>query len=142
MQYYSLRPKHLQIGAPPQGLDLSPYCLASPPVPPLYDLFAVSNHYGGLGGGHYTAYARLPGADGTAAGRWYGFDDSHVSEATPEQVGFGLYGSGCMDRGVWRGCMDQHRAVWIGPNASGSGCMDQAVWVVFMCVCVHNQRSP
>ena len=24
---------------------------------PIYDLFAVDNHYGGLGGGHYTAYA-------------------------------------------------------------------------------------
>ena len=26
---------------------------------PVYDLFAVSNHFGGLGGGHYTAYAQL-----------------------------------------------------------------------------------
>lgn len=25
---------------------------------PIYDLYAVSNHYGGLGGGHYTAYAK------------------------------------------------------------------------------------
>jgi ubiquitin carboxyl-terminal hydrolase 4/11/15 len=25
-----------------------------------YDLFAVSNHYGSLGGGHYTAYAKNP----------------------------------------------------------------------------------
>ena len=24
----------------------------------VYDLFAVDNHYGGLGGGHYTAYAQ------------------------------------------------------------------------------------
>jgi len=24
----------------------------------LYDLYAVSNHFGGLGGGHYTAYAK------------------------------------------------------------------------------------
>lgn len=23
-----------------------------------YELYAVSNHYGGLGGGHYTAYAK------------------------------------------------------------------------------------
>lgn len=29
---------------------------------PVYDLFAVSNHFGGLGGGHYTAYAQLPPA--------------------------------------------------------------------------------
>ena len=24
----------------------------------LYDLYAVSNHFGGLGGGHYTAYCK------------------------------------------------------------------------------------
>lgn len=28
--------------------------------PPIYDLYAVINHYGGMIGGHYTAYARLP----------------------------------------------------------------------------------
>lgn len=27
---------------------------------PVYDLYAVINHYGGMIGGHYTAYARLP----------------------------------------------------------------------------------
>jgi len=43
--------------------------------PPVYDLFAVSNHFGGLGGGHYTAYCRLPGTE-----KWYTFDDSSVQE--------------------------------------------------------------
>ena len=28
--------------------------------PPIYDLYAVINHYGGMIGGHYTAYARMP----------------------------------------------------------------------------------
>lgn len=40
---------------------------------PVYDLYAVDNHYGGLGGGHYTAYAKNPEDE-----RWYYFDDSSV----------------------------------------------------------------
>uniref|UniRef100_A0A5K3ELA3 Ubiquitin carboxyl-terminal hydrolase n=2 Tax=Mesocestoides corti TaxID=53468 RepID=A0A5K3ELA3_MESCO len=39
----------------------------------VYDLVAVSNHMGGVGGGHYTAYAK----NGDA---WYNFDDSFVSK--------------------------------------------------------------
>ncbi|KAF8455303.1 hypothetical protein BGX38DRAFT_1267224 [Terfezia claveryi] len=40
----------------------------------IYDLFAVDNHYGGLGGGHYTAYAK-----NFENGQWYYFDDSSVT---------------------------------------------------------------
>lgn len=42
-----------------------------------YDLYAVSNHFGGLGGGHYTAFAR-----NRYDNEWYNFDDSHVSLIT------------------------------------------------------------
>jgi Ubiquitin carboxyl-terminal hydrolase len=35
----------------------------------VYDLFAVDNHYGGLGGGHYTAWAQ-----NYVDGKWYYFD--------------------------------------------------------------------
>ena len=45
---------------------------------PVYDCYAVSNHFGGLGGGHYTAYAR--GDDGT----WSNFDDSRVTPGVSE----------------------------------------------------------
>ncbi len=64
---------------PLHGLDLQPYLLTQPPVPPLYDCFAVSNHYGSLGGGHYTAYAKLPyplATSPTAAGGTGGGDDA------------------------------------------------------------------
>ncbi|GBG76736.1 hypothetical protein CBR_g22954 [Chara braunii] len=47
----------------------------------LYDLYAVSNHYGGMGGGHYTAYAKLVNDD-----LWYNFDDSYVSPMREEDV--------------------------------------------------------
>ncbi|KAJ1598983.1 hypothetical protein NDA14_006720 [Ustilago hordei] len=40
---------------------------------PIYDLYAVDNHFGGLGGGHYTAFAKSP-----ADGKWYEFDDLSV----------------------------------------------------------------
>jgi ubiquitin carboxyl-terminal hydrolase 8 len=46
-----------------------------PPPIMKYDLYAVSNHYGGLNGGHYTAYIRQ-----TTQRRWYHFDDSRISE--------------------------------------------------------------
>ncbi|PJF18595.1 hypothetical protein PSACC_01589 [Paramicrosporidium saccamoebae] len=42
---------------------------------PVYDLFAVSNHHGGLGGGHYTALAK-----NFVNGQWFNFDDSYVSK--------------------------------------------------------------
>ncbi|KIY71877.1 cysteine proteinase [Cylindrobasidium torrendii FP15055 ss-10] len=39
-----------------------------------YDLFAVDEHMGGLGGGHYRAYA-----ENHVTGKWYHFDDSFVT---------------------------------------------------------------
>jgi len=64
---------------------------------PLYDLYAVSNHYGGTYGGHYTGYclregvALPPGAGGSAEEGasedwWFKFDDSAVSPLSPEEV--------------------------------------------------------
>ncbi|PGG96817.1 ubiquitin carboxyl-terminal hydrolase 4/11/15 [Blastomyces parvus] len=41
----------------------------------IYDLIAVDNHYGGLGGGHYTAYAKNFMND-----TWYEYNDSHVTK--------------------------------------------------------------
>ncbi|XP_076882504.1 ubiquitin carboxyl-terminal hydrolase 8-like [Bidens hawaiensis] len=38
-----------------------------------YMLYAISNHYGSMGGGHYTAFIRHDGD------RWFDFDDSYVS---------------------------------------------------------------
>lgn len=46
----------------------------------VYDLFAVSNHYGMLGGGHYTAFAK-----NYTDGSWYEFDDSIVTKITNQQ---------------------------------------------------------
>ncbi len=44
---------------PVEGLDLSfRVAMQEEGKSPIYDLFAVDNHYGGLGGGHYTAFAQ------------------------------------------------------------------------------------
>lgn len=47
----------------------------------VYDLIAVANHYGGMGGGHYTAYAKNKDTQ-----QWYHFDDTTVSQATEDNV--------------------------------------------------------
>merc|ERR1712032_448458 len=44
----------------------------------IYDCYAVSNHSGGLGGGHYTAYAKNSGS-------WCYFNDSSVTENVDEK---------------------------------------------------------
>lgn len=49
---------------PTRGLDLTEFCCShhyssqNEQQKPIYDLYAVINHYGGLFGGHYTAFAR------------------------------------------------------------------------------------
>lgn len=40
---------------------------------PIYDLYGVDNHFGSLGGGHYTAMAKHPTSD-----TWHDYDDSSV----------------------------------------------------------------
>ena len=37
----------------------------------MYDLYAVSNHFGGMGGGHYTACCKLNEDE-----QWFYYDDS------------------------------------------------------------------
>ena len=56
------------------GLDLNEHTVNPEHQGDLYDLFAVSNHMGGLGGGHYNAYVR-----NHTDGVWYCHDDSSVS---------------------------------------------------------------
>ncbi|EIN05985.1 cysteine proteinase [Punctularia strigosozonata HHB-11173 SS5] len=64
--------KHLQA----QGVDVASVGLAELDEPLLYDLYAVDEHIGGLGGGHYRAYAL-----NHENNEWYHFDDSFVSPA-------------------------------------------------------------
>jgi len=49
--------------------------------PPIYDLFAISNHHGGFGSGHYTAYAKGRNHGGRNGGdvTWHHFNDSQFN---------------------------------------------------------------
>lgn len=46
-----------------------------------YDLMAVTNHYGSLSFGHYTAYAKS-----VETGIWYDYNDSSVTRVSTTQA--------------------------------------------------------
>ncbi|XP_008497301.2 ubiquitin carboxyl-terminal hydrolase 4 isoform X1 [Calypte anna] len=66
---------------PIRGLNMSEFVCDPRAGSYVYDLIAVSNHYGAMGVGHYTAYAKNKVND-----RWYCFDDSSVSLASEDQI--------------------------------------------------------
>ena len=62
--------------------DINPHSrneLVDESVPDVYDLFGVTNHYGRMGYGHYTAYTRRFNEFGIEE-RWSEFDDENVTE--------------------------------------------------------------
>ncbi len=81
---------------PLAGLDMNPHCasrkstehdfaFADITVPADYDLFAVVNHYGRLGFGHYTAFAMQWDETGISK-TWNAFDDSNVRPISPNEI--------------------------------------------------------
>uniref|UniRef100_A0A5F9CYJ7 ubiquitinyl hydrolase 1 n=1 Tax=Oryctolagus cuniculus TaxID=9986 RepID=A0A5F9CYJ7_RABIT len=66
---------------PLESLDLSQYVIGPKNNLKKYNLFSVSNHYGGLDGGHYTAYCK-----NAARQRWFKFDDHEVSDISVSSV--------------------------------------------------------
>ncbi len=83
LKRFSYRNKHWRekietlVQFPLEGLDLTEHVRGpiTPGEEPIYDLYAISNHYGALGGGHYTAFAINPNLR-----KWFKFDDSSVAE--------------------------------------------------------------
>ena len=61
-----------------EGVDIEELNIGNLDEPLIYDLFGVDEHLGGLGGGHYRAYA-----SNHLTGKWYHFDDSYVTPARP-----------------------------------------------------------
>ncbi|KAJ0084359.1 hypothetical protein Patl1_30249 [Pistacia atlantica] len=94
---------------PIDNLDLSTYVAhKNGKLSNQYMLYAVSNHYGSMGGGHYTAFVHLAAevvktstmtlicgqcqcntnmlAESHGGDRWYDFDDSHVSPISQDKI--------------------------------------------------------
>lgn len=66
-----------------EGLDMRPYAkiLENEANPVYYDLIGVSNHFGSLNGGHYTASCKNIGT-----GDWHYFNDSNVSSCSKSKI--------------------------------------------------------
>ncbi|XP_076078231.1 ubiquitin carboxyl-terminal hydrolase 15-like isoform X1 [Mytilus galloprovincialis] len=71
----------VMVECPPRGLNMNKYMINNNHGAAKYDLIAVSNHYGGLGGGHYTAYGK-----NKENSEWYYFDDSSVSSSSEDDA--------------------------------------------------------
>lgn len=57
---------------PLEDLDVSRYVKGYNPPSYIYDLYGVCNHYGGVLGGHYTAFVK------TSQNKWFHFNDNSV----------------------------------------------------------------
>ncbi|KAJ8107671.1 hypothetical protein OPT61_g8706 [Boeremia exigua] len=70
-----------KVDFPVEGLDLTGKVGFPEGKGQIYDLFAVDNHYGGLGGGHYTATAQ-----NFFDKQWYNYNDSSVSLSSGKEA--------------------------------------------------------
>ena len=67
-----------EVEFPIHDLDLKDFVIGPDKEHSKYDLFAVSQHYGGTGGGHYTAVCKNDG-------KWFSYNDSSCSETTESE---------------------------------------------------------
>nr|XP_037868069.1 ubiquitin carboxyl-terminal hydrolase 8 isoform X3 [Bombyx mori] len=79
-QANAYRKKQTYIDFPLEGLDMRQVAPACPGAA-AYELYAVSNHYGSMEGGHYTAYCKS-----SLYGKWYKYDDHVVTEIPASDV--------------------------------------------------------
>lgn len=78
---YSKDKIKMLVDFPLKDLDLSEFVKGEGAEDSMYDLVAVSNHYGDLGGGHYTAYAYHRNEN-----KWYDYNDSSVREVSEKDI--------------------------------------------------------
>ena len=68
------------INFPLDNMDMKDYVCGPDKNNSIYDCFAVSQHYGSLGGGHYTAICK------NIDNKWYSYNDSSCSETSKNQA--------------------------------------------------------
>jgi ubiquitin carboxyl-terminal hydrolase 4/11/15 len=68
----------------PDTLDITRFVVGPHRGSTQYRLYAVSEHSGGLGGGHYTAHALVQDPGGTR--QWFDFNDSNAWQARAEDA--------------------------------------------------------
>ena len=74
-----------EIDFPLENLNMGNYICGPDKEHSVYDLFAVSQHSGDTGGGHYTAVCK------NIDGNWYDYDDSSCSDSSKNIVSYGAY---------------------------------------------------
>ena len=79
-RFYDYTKNNNLVEFPLENLNMEKYICGPDRKNSKYDLFAVSQHYGGMGGGHYTAVCK------NIDGKWYEYDDSSVGRATYRDI--------------------------------------------------------
>lgn len=69
------------VDCPLKNLDMGQYLIKRDRPQCVYNLIGVCNHFGGMGGGHYTASCK-----NKDTGEWYYFDDSSVMQIAEDKV--------------------------------------------------------
>ena len=72
---YNNTKKNDLVTFPLENLDLTKYVVGYDKKSYIYDCYAICNHMGGTGGGHYTSYVKN-------IDTWYLFNDNNVSKIT------------------------------------------------------------
>ena len=79
-RYYSYTKNTKLVEFPLENLNMEKYMCGPDKKYSKYDLYAVSQHYGSMGGGHYTAICK------NIDGNWYCYDDESVFRTSNKNV--------------------------------------------------------
>ena len=79
-RFYDYTKDNTYVEFPIENLNMDNYICGPDKKHSKYDLFAVSQHYGGMGGGHYTAVCK------NIDGNWYDYDDRSCSKTSIRNI--------------------------------------------------------